>query len=48
MTEQAAADNRKRNRVIAIVAGSITVVAIVLGFAGDYLGLPWKGLRPAA
>jgi hypothetical protein len=37
-----------RNRMIAIVVGAVTVVAVVLGFAGDYLGLPSKGLRPAA
>jgi hypothetical protein len=48
MTEQVTAQNRKRNRIIAIIAGAITVIAIVLGFAGDYLGLPWRGLRPAA
>jgi len=37
-----------RRRRITIIVGIITVVAIVFGFAGDYLGLPWKGLRPAA
>jgi hypothetical protein len=37
-----------RNRVIAIVAGAITVIAIVPGFAGDFLGLPWHWMRPAA
>ena len=26
----------------------ITVNAIVLGFAGDFLGLPWHWMRPAA
>jgi hypothetical protein len=38
----------RRNRIIAVVAGAITVVAIVLGFAGDVLGLPWHWMRPAA
>lgn len=34
--------------VIAIAAGIITVVAIVLAFASAYLGLAWRWLRPAA
>jgi hypothetical protein len=38
----------KRNRIIAIVAGAITVVAIVLAFASEYFELPWKWIRPAA
>lgn len=38
----------KRNRMIAVAAGAITVVAIVLAFASGYLGLPWQWLRPAA
>jgi hypothetical protein len=38
----------RRNRLIAIIAGAITVSAIVLGFAGDFLGLPWHWMRPAA
>src|SRR5271155_1388458 len=38
----------RRNRIIAVAAGAITVVAIVLGFAGDFLGLPWHWMRPAA
>ena len=38
----------RRNRMIAIGAGAITVIAIVLGFAGDVLGLPWHWMRPAA
>jgi hypothetical protein len=38
----------KRNRLIAIAAGVITVIAVVLGFAGDFLGLPWHWMRPAA
>jgi hypothetical protein len=41
-------DHARRNRLIAIAAGAITVVAIVLGFAGDVLGLPWHWMRPAA
>ncbi len=38
----------RRNRIIAIAAGAITVVAIVLGFAGDFLGLSMRWMRPAA
>jgi hypothetical protein len=38
----------RRNRIIAIAAGAITVIAIVLGFAGDFLGMPWHWMRPAA
>src|SRR5271163_3905268 len=38
----------RRNRMIAIAAGAITVIAIVLGFAGDFLGMPWHWMRPAA
>src|SRR5579864_7376620 len=41
-------DHVRRNRLIATVAGAITVIAIVLGFAGDFLGLPWHWMRPAA
>lgn len=37
-----------RNQVIAIGAGTITVIAIVVAFAAEYLDLPWKWLRPAA
>jgi hypothetical protein len=40
MGEQEPSGNRKRNRIIAIIAGAIIVIAVVLGFAGDYLGLP--------
>jgi hypothetical protein len=38
---------QKRNRLIAIAAGAITVVAIVLAFASGYLGQEWRWLRPA-
>ncbi|HVN88345.1 MAG TPA: hypothetical protein VMT61_00885 [Candidatus Binataceae bacterium] len=38
----------RRNRIIALVAGVITAVAIVLAFASEYLDLPWKWVRPAA
>src|SRR5271163_4307480 len=41
-------DHARRNRMIAIAAGAITVIAIVLGFAGDFLGMPWHWMRPAA
>jgi hypothetical protein len=37
-----------RNRIIAITAGLITVLAVVLSFASGYLGLGWQWLRPAA
>jgi hypothetical protein len=46
--EAATGDHARRNRMIAIAAGVITVIAIVLGFAGDFLGLPWRWMRPAA
>jgi hypothetical protein len=36
----------KRNRIIAIAAGLITVTAIVFAFAAEYFELPWKWLRP--
>jgi hypothetical protein len=41
-------EKSKRNRLIAIVAGVITVTAIVLALASGYLGLTWLWLRPAA
>jgi hypothetical protein len=41
-------NHARRNRMIAIAAGVITVIAVVLGFAGDFLGLPWHWMRPAA
>jgi hypothetical protein len=37
----------RRNRMIAIAAGVITVIVIVLGFASGYLGQQWNWLRPA-
>src|SRR5713226_184908 len=36
----------RRNRMIAVAAGAITVTAIVVAFAAEYLDLPWKWLRP--
>jgi hypothetical protein len=49
MTEEATArDHTRRNRMVAIIAGAITVTAIVLGFASEFLGLPWHWMRPAA
>src|SRR5713101_1777832 len=36
----------RRNRMIAIAAGAITVTAIVVAFAAEYFELPWKWLRP--
>jgi hypothetical protein len=47
-TQTAGPSTARRNRIIAITAGAITIVAIVLGFAGDFLGLPWHWMRPAA
>jgi hypothetical protein len=41
-------DHARRNRITAMAAGAITVIAIVLGFAGDLLGPPWHWMRPAA
>ena len=49
MSGEVTARNYARgNRLIAVAAGAITVIAIVLGFAGDVLGLPWHWMRPAA
>jgi hypothetical protein len=45
VTEKVSSSSR-RNRIIAIVAGAITVTAIVVAFAGEYFDLPWKWLRP--
>jgi hypothetical protein len=39
-TENPSSATARRNRTIAIAAGVITVVAIVLGFASDFLALP--------
>jgi hypothetical protein len=39
-------NHARRNRMIAIAAGVITVVAIVVAFASEYFDLPWKWLRP--
>ncbi len=40
--------SHRRSRILAIAAGAITVVAIVLALASGYLGLTWLWLRPAA
>ena len=45
-SEMQSRDHARRNRLIAIVAGAITVTAIVVAFASEYLDLPWKWLRP--
>jgi hypothetical protein len=37
----------RRNRLIAIAAGLLTIVAMVLGFAGSVLGLGWHWMQPA-
>jgi hypothetical protein len=47
-TREITRNQTRRNRAIAIAAGAVTVVAIVLGFAGDFLGMPWHWMRPAA
>src|SRR5712692_6167016 len=44
--EANARDHARRNRMIAIAAGAITVTAIVVAFAAEYFELPWKWLRP--
>ena len=38
----------KRNRIIVIAAGAITVIAFTLALASGYLGLTWLWLRSAA
>ena len=45
-SENPAIATARRNRIIAIAAGAITVTAIVVAFAAEYLDLPWKWLRP--
>ena len=45
-SENPSSATARRNRMIAIVAGAITVTAIVVAFAAEYLDLPWKWLRP--
>jgi hypothetical protein len=40
--EAKARDHTRRNRMVAIAAGGITVTAIVVAFAAEYLELPWK------
>lgn len=45
--ETASSATARRNRIIAIAAGAITVIAIVLAFASEYLELSWKWIRPA-
>ena len=37
----------RRARPVAVAAGAITIVAIVLAFASGYLGQQWNWLRPA-
>jgi len=46
-TETTSLKHSRRNRMIAIAAGGITTVAIVLAFASGYLGQQWNWLRPA-
>jgi hypothetical protein len=47
MAADSSISTTKRNRTIAVAAGTITVVAIVLAFASGYLGERWLWLRPA-
>jgi len=47
-TELTISSQARRNRIIAITASAITVIAIVFAFASDYLGFGWKWMRPAA
>jgi ABC-type transport system involved in cytochrome c biogenesis permease subunit len=37
----------RRNRMIAVAAGVITVTAIVIASGAEYLHAPWPWLRPA-
>src|SRR5216683_2730011 len=46
MGEGPSQQSQRRNRMIAIAAGAITVTAIVVAFAAEYFELPWKWLRP--
>jgi len=46
-SENPSSSTARRNRMIAIAAGAITVVAIVFAFASGYLGQQWNWLRPA-
>src|SRR5215472_7317719 len=46
--ESSSSPTGRRNRVIVIAAGAITVIAITLALASGYLGLTWLWLRPAA
>jgi hypothetical protein len=46
-TEITSLTTARRNRMIAVFAAAITVVAIVLAFASGYLGQQWNWLRPA-
>jgi hypothetical protein len=47
-SEKPASATARRNRIIAIVAGTVTITAIVVAFAAEYFELPWKWLRPTA
>jgi hypothetical protein len=44
--DQGPTQQSRRNRIIAIAAGAITVTAIVVAFAAEYFDLSWKWLRP--
>jgi hypothetical protein len=46
--DQSPRNHARRNRMIVVAAGVVTVTAIVLGFASEFLGMPWHCMRPAA
>ena len=48
VTENPTSGTARRNRIIAIVAGTVTITAIIVAFAAEYFELPWKWLRPIA
>ncbi len=43
MDSRPSQQSQRRNRIIAIATGAITVTAIA--FAAEYFSLPWKWLR---
>jgi hypothetical protein len=48
VTENPTSGAARRNPIIAIVAGTVTITAIIVAFAAEYFELPWKWLRPIA
>ncbi len=45
MTTEPSAATAQGNRILAVAAGLVTVTAIVIAFAAEYLELPWRWLR---